>query len=119
MGFGSKWCKWVEACLTSASISVLVNGSPTKQFNLGRGVRQSDPLYPFLFILAAEGLNVIMQDAVDKGLYKGVGVGNDGVSISHLQYADENVSGLKINLSKSKVYDIGVSSSAGNEMWYG
>nr|GEX12658.1 cysteine-rich receptor-like protein kinase [Tanacetum cinerariifolium] len=73
--FGSKWRKWVEACLTSASISVLVNGSPTKEFNMGRQVRQGDPLSPFLFILAAEGLNVIMG-AVDKGLYRGVWVGD-------------------------------------------
>ncbi|GJX15428.1 putative RNA-directed DNA polymerase, eukaryota, reverse transcriptase zinc-binding domain protein [Tanacetum coccineum] len=129
IGFGSKWCKWVEACLASASISVLVNGSPTKEFNIGRGVRQGDPLYPFLFILAAEGHNVIMQDAMDEGLYKGVGVGNDAVNISHLQYADDtlyfanwskhnakNLMCILKGFEKSKVYGIGVSSSAVAEM---
>ncbi|XP_071741242.1 uncharacterized protein [Rutidosis leptorrhynchoides] len=40
MGFGRKWVKWIESCLKSASISVLVNGSPTNEFVLGRGVRQ-------------------------------------------------------------------------------
>ncbi|GKD96227.1 hypothetical protein Tco_1380124, partial [Tanacetum coccineum] len=38
MGFGEKWCKWIEACQTSASISVLVNGSPTDEFKMERGL---------------------------------------------------------------------------------
>ncbi|GKE85935.1 hypothetical protein Tco_1559677 [Tanacetum coccineum] len=40
MGFGDKWCKWVNSCLRSSSISVLVNGWPTEEFGLERGVRQ-------------------------------------------------------------------------------
>ncbi|GJV23438.1 putative RNA-directed DNA polymerase, eukaryota, reverse transcriptase zinc-binding domain protein [Tanacetum coccineum] len=43
-----------------------VNGSPTEEFGLERGVRQGDPLSPFLFILEAEGLNAIISEAVDK-----------------------------------------------------
>lgn len=66
MGFGNKWCRWIKACLSSASMSVFVNGSPTEEFNLERGVRQGDPLPPFLFILAAEGLNVMVQEAKEK-----------------------------------------------------
>ena len=36
MGFGLKWCNWVDACLRSASISTLVNGSPTEEFRMTR-----------------------------------------------------------------------------------
>lgn len=64
MGFGVKWRKWMRACLQSASISLLANGSPTEEFRMERGVRQSDPLSSFLFILAAEGLNAIMKEAM-------------------------------------------------------
>ncbi|XP_071687382.1 uncharacterized protein [Rutidosis leptorrhynchoides] len=64
--------KWIMSCLSSASISILVNGSPTREFSMGRGVRQGDPLSPFLFILAAEGLNILTKAAVDRGLFKGV-----------------------------------------------
>ncbi|XP_071708908.1 uncharacterized protein [Rutidosis leptorrhynchoides] len=42
MSFGSKWRRWILACLQSASISILVNGSPTKEFTLGRGIRQDE-----------------------------------------------------------------------------
>ena len=75
MGFGDKWCKWVETCLKSSSTSVLVNGSPSEEFGVERGVRQGDPLSPFLFILAAEGLNAIVNEAVEKGIFRGVKLG--------------------------------------------
>ncbi|XP_071729150.1 uncharacterized protein [Rutidosis leptorrhynchoides] len=132
MGFGNKWCKWISACLKSATISILINGSPTSEFNLKRGVRQGDPLSPFLFIIAAEGLNILTKVAVERGMYKGVEVGKDKVVISHLQYADDTIffgewsrrnarnlmyllecfelaSGLKVNYNKSQLFGIGIS----------
>ncbi|GJZ99011.1 putative ribonuclease H-like domain-containing protein [Tanacetum coccineum] len=66
IGFGDKWCKWIENCLKSSSMSILVNGSPTDEFGLERGVRQGDPLSPLLFILAMEGLNALVSEAVEK-----------------------------------------------------
>ncbi|XP_071708379.1 uncharacterized protein [Rutidosis leptorrhynchoides] len=131
MGFGEKWRGWILACLKSASILVLVNGSPTNEFTLERGVRQGDPLSPFLFIIAAEGLNILTKNAVEKGLFKGVKVGADKVMVSHLQYADdtifigewsrlnicnlmkllecfEKVLGLKVNYHKSSISGMGV-----------
>ncbi|GJV81757.1 cysteine-rich receptor-like protein kinase [Tanacetum coccineum] len=81
MGFDAKWCKWVDSCLKSASISILVNGLPTKEFLMERGVRQGNPLSPFLFILAAEGLNALINEAVTKNIFKGVGVKDDEVMV--------------------------------------
>ncbi|GKA54135.1 cysteine-rich receptor-like protein kinase [Tanacetum coccineum] len=79
--FGDRWCRRVEACLTSSSMSILVNGSPTNEFRIEKGVRQGDPLSHFLCIVAAEGLNAIVQEAITKGIFKGVLVGKDEVRV--------------------------------------
>ena len=47
LGFHSLWIKWIKGCVESVSVSVLVNGSPTKEFFPKRGLRQDDPLAPF------------------------------------------------------------------------
>nr|GEW91790.1 reverse transcriptase domain, reverse transcriptase zinc-binding domain protein [Tanacetum cinerariifolium] len=88
MRFRDKWCAWIEACLKSSFMSVLVNGSPTAQFILERRVRQGDP---FLFILTVEDLNAMVNDAVDKGVFKGIKVRTDNIVVSHLQYADDTI----------------------------
>ncbi|GJS46330.1 RNA-directed DNA polymerase, eukaryota, reverse transcriptase zinc-binding domain protein [Tanacetum coccineum] len=131
MGFNETWIQWIRTCLTSSRSSILVNGSLTNEFSPLRGLRQGDPMSPFLFIMVMEGLNVAMKDAVQHGLFRSAQIGNHDVKISHLFYADdamfmgewdeENinnliiilkcfffVSGLKINLHKSKLYGVGV-----------
>nr|GEZ36727.1 putative RNA-directed DNA polymerase, eukaryota, reverse transcriptase zinc-binding domain protein [Tanacetum cinerariifolium] len=55
-GFGEKWCMWIQSCLRSSRGSVIVNGSPTEEFQLYKCLKQSDPLSPFLFILVMESL---------------------------------------------------------------
>ncbi|GKB05354.1 putative RNA-directed DNA polymerase, eukaryota, reverse transcriptase zinc-binding domain protein [Tanacetum coccineum] len=89
IGFGSKWRSWIHGCFSNARSSVLVNGSPTAEFDLHRGLRQGDPLSPFLFILAMEGLHALSCKAEVLGLFKGASFGRDNVIVSHLMYADD------------------------------
>nr|GEX72298.1 putative RNA-directed DNA polymerase, eukaryota, reverse transcriptase zinc-binding domain protein [Tanacetum cinerariifolium]GEY73322.1 putative RNA-directed DNA polymerase, eukaryota, reverse transcriptase zinc-binding domain protein [Tanacetum cinerariifolium] len=123
MGFGPKWRNWIASSLPSASIAVLINGSPSNEFFMERGLRQGDPLSPFLF-LVAEALQVTILNTCDSRMFKGVCLANTGKNISLLQFADDapffgewsstnasnpvNIfrcfelgSGLKINLDKS------------------
>jgi hypothetical protein len=58
-GFNSKWRAWMRACVCSGSMSVLLNGSPTEEINIKRGLKQGDPLAPLLFLIVAEGLVVL------------------------------------------------------------
>ena len=66
LGFCLKWRKWIAAWLQSATISILVNGSPTKEFALTRGLRQGDPLAPLLFNIVGEGVIGMMREAFIK-----------------------------------------------------
>ena len=90
MGFGVKWRKWINGFLKSAKYSVLINGRPTKEFGISKGVRQGDPLSPFLFIIAMEGLSVAMRAACERGVFQGLKIPNGGLIISHLLYDDDD-----------------------------
>ncbi|GAU26497.1 hypothetical protein TSUD_361300 [Trifolium subterraneum] len=135
MSFPALWRKWIKERVCTATASVLVNGSPTEEFPLERGLRQGDPLSPFLFLLAAEGLHVLMEAMVEHNLFTGYNVGElDSVSISQLQFADdtlllgvkswanvralravlvlfETMSGLKVNFNKSMLVGVNISNS--------
>jgi len=58
--------------MESASVSILVNGSPTKEFKPKRGLRQGDPLAPFLFLIVVEGLTRLMTNASSAGIFKDI-----------------------------------------------
>ncbi|GMQ10098.1 hypothetical protein CsSME_00053236 [Camellia sinensis var. sinensis] len=88
-GFCDKWCSWMKECVISARIFVLVNGSPIEGFNPQRGLWQGDPLYPFLFNIAAEGLHILLFRAHELGLIEGIKMGSNGVVLSHLQFSDD------------------------------
>ncbi|GJX55137.1 RNA-directed DNA polymerase, eukaryota, partial [Tanacetum coccineum] len=110
LGFGSRWRDWIQSCLNSSKGSILVNGSPTSEFQYFKGLKQGDPLSPFLFILVMESLHLSFQKVVNAGLYKGVVLDNS-LQISHLFYADDVASGMRINLHKSKIMGIAVDNS--------
>ncbi|KAE8721346.1 hypothetical protein F3Y22_tig00016212pilonHSYRG00068 [Hibiscus syriacus] len=76
MRFGERWCKWISKYISIASISVLVNDSPTERFQLVRGLRQEYySLSLLLFNLVGEVLNLMIEKAVNAGLISGCLVG--------------------------------------------
>nr|ABN08584.1 RNA-directed DNA polymerase (Reverse transcriptase) [Medicago truncatula] len=134
MGFLALSQKWIKECIGTTSTSVLVNGSPTEEFYLERGLREGDPLSPFLFLLVAEGFNVLMDSLSVNQFFIGYKVDIEPVVVSHLQFEDdtlilrekswanvramrailllfEALSGLKVNFSKSQLVGVNVPSS--------
>jgi len=135
MAFPTLWRKWIKECVGTTTASVLVNGSPTDEFTLERGLRQGDPLSPILFLLAAEGPNVLIKAMVESGNFTGyIAGGANQVVISHLQFADdtlllgdkswanvramraglvlfEAMSVLKVNYHKSSLVRVNISES--------
>lgn len=89
MRFHDKWCRWIRGCLKSSSVFVLVNGSPTSEFNVFKGLRRGDPMTPFLFNFVAEGLYGMMREAIEKELYTSYLVGDDSVQVNLLQYTND------------------------------
>nr|GEX12968.1 RNA-directed DNA polymerase, eukaryota [Tanacetum cinerariifolium] len=87
-GINNIWCKWIRGTFSSAKASVLVNGSPTIEFPIHCGLKQGDPLSPYLVILIMESLNMSFTHAIDEGVFKGVHL-HGSTSISHLFYADD------------------------------
>lgn len=91
LGSGKKWCGWIMECVSTTESSISINGSPSTPFKLGRGLRQGDPLSPFLYLIVAEGLSRLMAGACRSGQFVSWKVGEEEVQISHLQYADDTI----------------------------
>ena len=73
MGFGEKWAGWIRWCISTASFLVLINGSPAGFFQSTRGLRQGDPIYPYLFVLGMEALSCLINKAVRGASYPAAG----------------------------------------------
>ncbi|RVW89836.1 LINE-1 retrotransposable element ORF2 protein [Vitis vinifera] len=127
-GFSLRWRKWMRGCLSSVSYAVLVNGNAKGWVKASRGLRQGDPLSPFLFIVA-DVLSRMLLKVEERNVLEGFRVGRNRTRVSHLQFADDtiffsstreedmmtlksvllvfgHISGLKVNLDKSNIYDI-------------
>jgi len=127
MGFASCWIRWIMMCVETVDYSVIVNNESVGPIFPGRGLRQGDPLSPYLFILCAEGLSAVIRQAERRGDIHGISICTNAPIISHLLFADdcflffraeereafvmkniletyEKASGQAISLPKSEVY---------------
>jgi len=91
MGFSDIWINTVMRCVTKVRYAVRVNGQLTQPFIPTRGLRQGDPISPYLFLLCAEGLSCLMKKKEGEGKLKGVRHGKNGPAISHLLFADDSI----------------------------
>jgi hypothetical protein len=90
-GFDQNWVTWILNLTSSAFFSLLINGVPSKPFSPSRGIRQGDPLSPFLFIIMAEGLSRSIQAALENNLLAGLPLHGISPPISHSQFVDDTL----------------------------
>lgn len=126
-GFGQRWRDWISMLLSSASSRVLVNGAAGPVIRHRRGLRQGDPLSPFLFILAMEPLQQLLINAVQEGALSKIKgrvpayrtsmyaddvaiflnpVKQEVLTLRSILRAFGDATGLRVNFSKSTVLAI-------------
>jgi hypothetical protein len=126
-GFSANWIDWIMNLITSTFFSILVNGSPSQPFSPSRGLRQGDPLSPFLFVIMAEGLGRYIKTSIGNGSLQGLPLHGLQPATSHSQFIDDtmlmstptvqeanklssilsdfsNATGTSFNLTKSQLF---------------
>lgn len=105
MGVPVKLLKLIKYCIDTPTFSILVNGKPTGYIQSNRGIRQGDPLSPYLFAVAMEWFTLQMELAHNQGLIQPVF--NHQPYVTHLLYADDLLVVIKGNLKAAeKIKDI-------------
>ena len=89
MGFQDTLVAMIMQCITMVSYSILVNDQPTGLIYPSRGLRQGDPLSPFLFLFCAKGLNALLCQAANNGEIRGYSICRAGPKITHLFFTDD------------------------------
>lgn len=90
-GFHKVWISWIMTCVSMVSYSFLMNGAAKGRVTPSRGIRQGDPLSPYLFILYKEVLSDLCKTAQLKGEVIGVKVARNSPAIKHLLFADDTM----------------------------
>ena len=94
MGFGEKWLGWMQWCISTARLSILINGTSSSFFQSSRGLRQRNPLSPYLFVIAMKALSCLLKRVVDGSFLtacKVRGRGGEGAQVSHLLFANDTL----------------------------
>ena len=95
LGFNGKWINWTMKCVKKVTYSLIINGKPSNSFSPSRGLRQGDPLSPYLFLFVVDVLSRSLQRGMLSGLIKGIRIGRHCPTLSHLLFADDSLFFLK------------------------
>ena len=91
LGFSDVWVDRVMCCATTPSYYVLINGKTFGHITPSRGLRQGDPLSPYLFLLCMEGFTSLLHNAEMEGQIRGVSICRRAPKITNLLFADDSL----------------------------
>jgi hypothetical protein len=91
MGFHDRWVQLIMKLISSVSFLVLFNGTPLEEFRPTRGIRQGDPISPYLFLIAAEGLSGLLKQSCQSSHLRGIQVAPTAPTVNHLLFADDSL----------------------------
>lgn len=90
MEFSSKWIDWIHMCMSTVKYKFLVSGQEVGPIVPSRGLRQGDPISPYLFLLCAEGLSSLIRKNQASGALHGCKIANSAPIVTHLFFADDS-----------------------------
>jgi hypothetical protein len=102
LGFHSKWIGWVMECVTTVHYAIRFNNVSPDPFAPARGLRQGDPLLPYLFLFVADDLSKLIHDQVAKGELRQL-MSADVRQVSHLLFADDTLLFMVANRRQAEV----------------
>ncbi|CAN0840801.1 LINE-1 retrotransposable element ORF2 protein [Linum grandiflorum] len=106
-GFAGVWVSWIRECIRTVDFSILFNGQPTSTFTPERGIRQGDPLSPFLFILMSNALSFLIDKGIRQKRLTGIKLRRNGPTLSHCLFADDTIIFGKASLEEAqRIIDI-------------
>jgi hypothetical protein len=91
LGFNPNWVQLIMKCVTTVKYQIRVNGELSNEIIPERGLRQGDPLSPYLFLICAEGFSALLHQAERDGSLKGIKVCPNAPSVYHLLFADDSL----------------------------
>jgi hypothetical protein len=97
MGFAQQWIFVIMGMVRKVSFSVLFNGNKLEEFKTSRGIRQCDPISPYLFLLTGEGLSCILKSRSESSSLQGLMVAPTTPAVNHLLFADDSLMFIKGN----------------------